>query len=194
MGFGSVAADFGLVYSIFFPTKMGKILFLTNIRTIFDTIFFIPLVSYTTFRMKLLYSLFSVLFFGFWQNLACAQVSKTIHQTFTVDGAQIVNINVVGSKVEMRETKGTRVLVETTVRLSVPNDRLLDFVVTSGRYDLIKTFIESSGEVVLESKKDNNVIMVKGEECHEEISYIFYIPTAIKFANNSTIEKVAGGE
>jgi membrane protease subunit (stomatin/prohibitin family) len=82
-----------------------------------------------------------------------AQASKTIHQTFTVDGAEQVNINVVGSKVEIKETKGSRILVETTVLLSVSNARLLDFVANSGRYDLEKTADPATNELTISSKK-----------------------------------------
>ena len=123
-----------------------------------------------------------------------AQSSKTIHQTFTLEDATKVNIDVVGSQIEMRETKGSRVLVETTVTLSVANDRLLDFVANSGRYDLVKTIDEGLGEMTIESQKTQSVIMVKGEECQEELRYVFYIPTAVKYANNSTIEKIVNGE
>lgn len=132
------------------------------------------------------YSMFCV--FLFMTFGLSAQASKTLHQTFTVDGAEKVNINVVGSKVEMKETKGSRILVETTVLLSVSNVRLLDFVANSGRYDLDKTTDPATNELTISSKKSNNVIMVKGKECQEQISYVFYIPTSVKFANNSTIQ------
>lgn len=122
-------------------------------------------------------------------NTTCSgQSSKTIHQTFQVDNAQKININVVGTKVEMRETKGSRVMVEVSVKLSVPNDRLLDFVINNGRYDLNRELNSASGELTISSKKTNNVLIVQGKECYEEISYVFYLPPAIKYANNSTIE------
>ena len=123
--------------------------------------------------------------------LPCAaQSSKVIHQTFTLDGAEKVNINVVGSRIEMKETKGSRILVETTVKLSMPNDRLLDYVANSGRYDLEKELDEGKKELILASKKSNNVLIVKGKECYEEISYIFYLPSAVRVVNNSTISNM----
>ena len=119
------------------------------------------------------------------------QASKTIHQTFTTDGAEKININVVGSKVEMRETKGSRILCEVTIKLAVANERLLDFVANSGRYDLEKVIDNAINELTISSKKSNNVIVVKGEEIREEISYIFYIPATVKFVNNSTIQDMS---
>lgn len=117
-----------------------------------------------------------------------AQSAKTLHQTFQTDNAQKININVVGSKVEMRETKGSRILVEMTIILSVPNERLLDFVINKGRYDLSKELDSTTGELTISSQRTNNVLIVQGKECYEEINYIFYIPPSIKYANNSTIE------
>jgi hypothetical protein len=122
-------------------------------------------------------------------GLLCAQSTKTIHQTFPVDNASKIVLNVVGTEIDVRETKGSRVLVETTVRLSISNDRLLDYVVNSNRYDLIKTIDPLTKELVLSSPKGNNMIIVKGKEVMEEVSYVFYLPTALRYANISTIKK-----
>jgi len=119
------------------------------------------------------------------------QVSKTLHQTLTTDGAEKININVVGSKIEMRETKGSRILCEVTIRLAVSNERLLDFVANSGRYDLEKIVDNAVNELTISSQKSNNVIVVKGEEIREDISYIFYIPATVKFVNNSTVQDMS---
>lgn len=120
-------------------------------------------------------------------HAASAQVTKTLHQTFTLDGAEKINVNVVGKTVEIKETKGTRILVETKVTISLPNPRLLDFVANSGRYDLVKTLDAGTRELTLGSKKSNDVIVVKGEECKETLEYKIYLPSTVKFANNSTL-------
>ena len=116
-----------------------------------------------------------------------SQASKTLHQTFTLDAAEKININVVAKKIEMKETKGSRILIETKVKISLPNDRLLDFICNNGRYDLIKTLDPASRELTISSKKTNDIIIIKGEECSEELEYTIYIPTSVKYANNSTL-------
>ena len=121
--------------------------------------------------------------------MLCAQSTKTIHQTFTLDESNNVDINVVGKNIEIRETKGSRVLVEITIQISDPNERLLDFLVNSGRYNLDKTVESSQGKLKIASKRTNNVVMIKGKECYEQISYIFYVPNSIKYVNNSTTEE-----
>ncbi len=116
-----------------------------------------------------------------------SQVTKTLHQTFTLDAAEKVNINVVAKKIDLKETKGSRILIETKITISLPNARLLDFVSNSGRYDLVKTVDATTRELTITSKKTNDVIVVKGEECHEILEYTIYMPETVKFANNSTL-------
>lgn len=123
-----------------------------------------------------------------------AQVSKTIHQTFTLEDAEKVNINVIGTDVEMKETKGSRILVETHIKISVPNEALLNYIVNSGRYDLLKEVDNTTGEITLKSKKTRDALIIKGKEVSEELSYTIYMPTSIKFANNSTLVDNVGGE
>lgn len=120
-------------------------------------------------------------------GMSFGQVSKTLHQTFFLDGAEKVNINVVAKDIRMEETKGTRILVETKVTISLPNARLLDFVCNSRRYDLVATVDATTKELTISSKKSNDVIIVKGEECIETLEYVIYMPANVKFSNNSTI-------
>ena len=120
-------------------------------------------------------------------GICFGQVSKTLHQTFFLDGAEKVNINVVAKNVRMEETKGSRILVETKVSISLPNARLLDFVCNSGRYDLQAKIDATTKELTISSKRTNDVIVVKGEECVESLEYVIYMPASVKFSNNSTI-------
>ncbi len=138
--------------------------------------------------MKQFY-LFCTLLFALWAATGRAQMTKTIHQTFTLDDATNVDINVVGKNIEIRPTKGSRVMVEITVQISDPSERLLDFIINSGRYNLEKTLDVAQGRLKIASKRSNNVIMVKGKECYEQLSYVFYVPAAIKYVNNSTTEE-----
>jgi hypothetical protein len=130
---------------------------------------------------------FILLLCWFGTEVCFCQVSKTLHQTFTLDATEKVNINVVAKKIEMKETKGTRILVETKVTISLPNNRLLDFVCNSGRYDLTKTVDATTRELTISSKKTNDVIVVKGQECVETLEYTIYMPASVKYSNNSTL-------
>lgn len=115
------------------------------------------------------------------------QVSKTLHQNFMLDGAERINLNLVAKNIELKETKGTRVLVVTKVTISLPNERLLDFVCNTGRYDLIATIDETTNELTISSQKTNDVLIVKGEECLSTLEYTIFLPSNVKFINNSTL-------
>lgn len=134
---------------------------------------------------------FILLLFLFFVAQSQGQASKIIHQTFTLDGAEKININVVGARVEIKETRGSRILIETHISISMPNERLLDYVANGGRYDLIKELDVSKNELIISSKKTNNVLVIRGEECYEEVSYVFYLPIAVRYANNSTISTLS---
>ena len=130
---------------------------------------------------NLIKSLFLICCFWF-LNIHCSfsQISKKTHQTIITDNAESVRINIKDAEVEIKETKGTRILIETSIVLSVPNESLLNFVVENGRYELIQKMDASTRELSLESRKDKNVIVVKGETCAEHITYTIYVPTTMK--------------
>jgi hypothetical protein len=107
-------------------------------------------------------------------------VSKKTYQTIIANNTEVLKINIEGATVEFKETKGSRVLVETIVKLSVPNEALLNFVIGNGRYELVQTKDDSKRELLLEAKKNKNVILVKGEACAEVVSYIIYVPSSMK--------------
>lgn len=117
-----------------------------------------------------------------------AQVSQTIHQTFTIESADKISVDLDRAQnILFKETKGSRILVETTVQLSLPNQSLLEFVIKNGRYDLIKSIDNTRRALTLSSKKKNNVIVVKGQECQEFVSYTIYIPVNIHLSEDSSL-------
>lgn len=132
--------------------------------------------SYISNSKLLLTNLFCLLL----TCLSFGQVSKKTYQTIIAGNAEAVRINITGANVDFKETKGSRILVETMIKLSVPNEALLNFVIENGRYELSQTMDASTRELVLESKKDKNVIVVKGEICAEEVTYIVYVPSNIR--------------
>lgn len=112
-----------------------------------------------------------------------AQYKHTKHSTFVLEGVNQVKLDLGSSQVDVRETKGSRVLVEITASANVPNESMMNFLVESGRYELLAETDLSNGTLILSKKKDNNVIIIKGKECIEELSYVIYIPSSIKFIN-----------
>jgi len=114
------------------------------------------------------------------KGICCAQVSKKAYQTIVVGDTEVLKIAIEGAEVQVKSTKGKRVLVETSVVLSVPNQALLDFVVQKGRYNLDQMMDAANRTFSLISPKGQNVIIVKGEQCKEHISYVVYVPEGIR--------------
>ncbi len=123
---------------------------------------------------------FTSLFCLFGIGFCVGQVSQKTYQTIVAGNAESVLVNIQGADVQLKETKGTRILVETLIQLSVPNEALLNFIVQSGRYELTQTMNAATRELAIESKKDKNVLVVKGQECHEQITYMIYIPSTMR--------------
>lgn len=128
--------------------------------------------------------LFISLFYLSLSHFCLGQVSRKAYQTIVANNTDLIKINIEGAAVELKETKGSRILVETVIRLSVPNGALLDFVISNGRYELIKTENQSKRELLLEEKKNKNVILVKGEACTEIVTYTIYVPSSMKAIKN----------
>ena len=112
-----------------------------------------------------------------------AQPAKTLHQVFTPTAGTVtlvLDVNQSSENVEIRKTQGTRLMVESTIELSMTNDALLNYLMESGRYNLVASENTAEENYTLSVKKNNNVIIIKGTECTETIKYIFYVPESIK--------------
>ena len=110
-----------------------------------------------------------------------AQVSTSLNQSFNIDAAQFISIQVNSPNLKIKYTQGTRILVETRVSLSVDNSTLLDFITQQGRYDLIKKVDPNTKCLKLVLKNKQDLILIKGKELQENISYTIYIPREMAF-------------
>jgi len=124
------------------------------------------------------------LLYVFWSfsTLLFAQSGTTFHQVFNTDNNTqkvLLNIKIPEENIEIRRTAGSRIMVETSVKISMVNDNLLNYLGNSGRYDLSSAYNEAESTITLSEPKDNNVIIVKGQECVETITYTITIPESI---------------
>lgn len=120
---------------------------------------------------------------------AQAQAVQTVHQLFT-PGSETTSLelDIVQSpdQVEVRRSKGSRIAVETNVKISAANSTMLNYLIESGRYNLVQFSNTADGSYTLSCKKNNNVIIIKGEECIEEIRYVIFVPESIQFVTIKT--------
>ncbi|MCP4438020.1 MAG: hypothetical protein GY810_03675 [Aureispira sp.] len=122
-------------------------------------------------------------------TISFAQASKNIHQLFTMkESIEKLNINVPSSNIQIKKVKSSRIRVEITVKLETPNLNMLEFLIDKGRYELVQETNNLETELSISSKKNNNVIIIKGKECKEELSYIVYIPESIEQVSAMSLE------
>jgi hypothetical protein len=130
-------------------------------------------------------NLLCLICFGFFNQLQ-AQTAQTLNRTYPLeDKIEQLVLDFGDAPVEVRRTMGSRLTVEMTVKANVPNEKMLGFLIEQGRYDLQTQTNLAAGTMYLNSKKTNNVLMVKGQPCKEEFAYIVYVPNQLKFVKNS---------
>ncbi len=114
-------------------------------------------------------------------NSSFAQASDIAHETIMAQGVEQVKLDLGTKDVEIKRTKGSRIIVESRVTLSIPNETLLKYLIDSGRYGLETTIDNSTGVMTISRKRNANVLIVKGQECEEKFAYRIFIPESIKF-------------
>lgn len=112
-----------------------------------------------------------------------AQASTSLNQSFDIDAAQSISIQVNSPNLKIEYTQGTRVLVETSINISIDNATLLNFIAQKGRYDLIKKLDSNTNCLQLVPKNKQDLILVKGKKLQENISYTIYIPKELAFVD-----------
>lgn len=129
--------------------------------------------------------LYAVIVFLLVSANSSAQATIRFNQTFSSMSAVKILMDVESSNIEVQTIKGSRILVEMAIKISSPNERLLEFIAEQGRYDLEKKFDQSINSLTLASKKNKDVLIIKGEEIREEFAYILYLPETTEFVRES---------
>lgn len=111
-----------------------------------------------------------------------AQASLTFNQTFSAFKATTLELKVNSQNIQIKPTKGSRIIVEASVKISSPNYNLLEFMQKTGRYELEQQLDANQKVLVLSTKRLKNVVVIKGEEIRETIHYTIYLPSTVKYA------------
>ena len=115
-----------------------------------------------------------------------AQATGSTHNAVTASNITTLNLELDTEDVVVKETKGTRIIIESHITLeTISNVTLLQFLIKSGRYDLEKNVNETTQTLNISRKKTNNVLLVKGQDCKELVKYVILIPSSVKFVNTN---------
>lgn len=121
-----------------------------------------------------------LLFFLCFFAEAYGQASNKTAQIATLPlGTTKIRINIPSNQIEIVKTKGTRISIETAIRINVGTLPLLDYLVKNGRYQINVHINEQISMLTLSPPKNNNVLIIKGKECGEVITYKIHIPEMI---------------
>jgi len=117
--------------------------------------------------------------YGFSQG----QVSQNVSQMLTFEqdkdnppSSMYIKLNT--TNVQVKYMKGSRVMVVGKVKLGIPNLFFLDVLIKKGRYTLF-LIPDGSNGLRLEDKSRQHMVL-RGETCKEDVSYLIYIPETIK--------------
>jgi len=113
-------------------------------------------------------------------GLCWGQLSQQITQTIPFSGAQLLRVAIPNAEVYFKEAKGDRLIVETNIELSVPNETLLNFVINNGRYQLKWELDPKTKELWITTQRDRDLLVVRGEVCQERIFYVIYVPQKLR--------------
>lgn len=125
--------------------------------------------------------LFAFLFVG--ALAANAQLArKGTQQAFSTEGVNTIRFNIDPNQVEVRTTRGTRVLVEINVAINGTMP-LLDYAIGTGRYNM--TAVTEGSTLTISPNDRNQAIIIRGETIREELTYTIYMPEHLE--RNSTV-------
>jgi len=132
-------------------------------------------------------SFITLLFTCFISASLFAQVTRSANEVVSASDVTTMNLNLDSDNIEIKETKGTRIIIESHITLeTISNATLLEFLINSGRYSIENTFNATTHTLDIKRKKNTNVLLVKGEECKESIRYVILVPSSVKFVNTSS--------
>lgn len=126
-------------------------------------------------------NIFAIIILLFAFSYSYGQASDVVHETINVQGIEQVKLNLGTKDVEIKSTKGSRIIVESRITISLPNETLLKYLIDSGRYGLETSTDLATGALTLTRKRNTNVLIVKGAECEEKFAYTIFIPETIKY-------------
>lgn len=127
--------------------------------------------------------LFSIIF----SSSLSAQAMASTNELISATNIEILNLNLDSDNIEIKETKGSRIIIESHIKLTtVSSSALLSFLINSGRYTLENNRNVATQTLSITCKKTRNVLLVKGEECEEVIFYKILVPASVKIVNTKS--------
>ncbi len=120
---------------------------------------------------------------------AQGQVTKTFHETYSLEDISSVELDVAG-EVTLLRWHGTTLMAETNIRLENATTSILRHLSTKKkRYDLQS---EVAGEQLIVSSvdKERKTIMTQSGTCDEYVNITIYVPEEFKIESKTRLVRV----
>lgn len=103
-----------------------------------------------------------------------AQLSQVIHQTFAIDEADAISLDIVG-EYEIEKWAGNTVMTETSIQIYDATPSIFKFFVKEGRYEILGESKDTDYQL---SSKDTErrTIRTKRGDCYEFIKIRVFVP------------------
>lgn len=120
-------------------------------------------------------------------STAFSQATASANEMISAVNIETINLDLDSDNIEIKETKGTRIIIESHIKLeSIDNATMLNFLINSGRYALESRTDATTQTLDISRKKVMNVLLVKGQECKETITYTILVPASVKVVNTKS--------
>jgi hypothetical protein len=123
-----------------------------------------------------------------------AQASQKTPQIITLPkGIVELHIQAESDKVQIVKTKGSRISIEANVKIGAGSTPLLKYLIDNGRYSLTAKSDYHKHTLTLSPQKNKKILLIKGQECSEEVIYKIHVPESVKFvktlstSNNNSV-------
>lgn len=129
--------------------------------------------------------IFFIVFLSFFSILAHAQLEKTIHQTFSLDNAPAVELNIFGDY-ELIPWAGDHILTETNIQLYEASEGILEHFLKIGRYEMMMDTTQGQFNLVSKDQERRSVKTSKGE-CYEFVNTKVFVPDAFNIVDKNNL-------
>lgn len=114
-----------------------------------------------------------------------AQLKETVHQTFEIDEAQSINLDIAGDY-EIVKWAGNTLMSKTYIELSDARPSILNHYLKEGRYELEGNASGESFSLVAKDKV-RQAIKYKDLTCYEYTNVVIYVPDDFVEASKTSL-------
>jgi len=129
------------------------------------------------------YCFFLLVFFT--SSSLTAQLKQTVHQTFDIEDAKSVSIDLTG-EYEIVQWAGNTIMTHTYIELSDARPSILAYYMDKGRYE-IKGLATGDQYAIIANDKVRRPIRFKDLECYEYTKVKIFIPDDFVIVSNNSL-------